>query len=130
MLLTVFDADKPSKPSVRIPAAVVKGDTVTLECVTVSFGNKRYNLLLSYLMFRYIKLCSIALCHPALLHVNSLKSKCFMSAPFWRKVILGTKSTFVQFFCNCDGSAGVWILWESKFALSIENETRRFHRLA
>ena len=38
VVLTVFDTDKPSKPSVRIPAAVVKGDAVTLECVTTSLG--------------------------------------------------------------------------------------------
>jgi len=38
LFCVLFYADKPSKPVVKVPLAVVKGDSVTLECVTSSLG--------------------------------------------------------------------------------------------
>jgi len=47
----VVYVDKPSKPVVKIPPAAVKGDSITLECVTSSLGKIliRYKELPVYL---------------------------------------------------------------------------------
>ena len=40
--LLFYHADKPSKPVVKVPLVAVKGDSVTLECVTSSLGKTMY----------------------------------------------------------------------------------------
>jgi len=87
LIFTDFYADKPSKPFVRIPTSVAKGDSVTLECQTSSLGN------ISLLM-----LCFVSSCLPLsyFIHVNNCSTMCvleflsttFVTVPYNLKIIL------------------------------------------